>query len=273
MPPKKTAPRRVNKKKKVAKLSKPMVKAVKKIIDGNIEDKYKTVYPDATGSNPFNSALGSYTAGLPGIGKAYSLLPAIAQGLDEFDRIGNKLRPKSLVVKYTVSISPDYVGSTQTICRLLTMTDKSVKDYTNWGDIEASLTNEMFNLGNGSYQGASTVPQIVNWRINKKRFNVTHDKMFVLEKGAGDTPKFSNSYLGAITTHTNREVHEFTMRIPIPKVLNYPEGAASLYPSNFAPFWTMVWTQANIDNSSASNSWLASQPLVNFVAHFDYENA
>lgn len=261
---------------RVAKLSKPVAAAVQKIIRKDIEDKYQTVTLDDPYLAAYNlqlaSTLGSLTSGRPVIGARYGLLPDIAQGTGLSTRDGDSLRVKSMSADFTFSINPDYTQAFRIQCRLMCLVERSVKQYS---QMSVNAT-ELFTIGDGTVSTPVGLPIERNYRINTKKYQVLSDKHFLLEKSAGDIPKNGNGYLGTMSEIPTHLTHQLRVKVPCPSVLKYPTGTGApenAYPTNFAPFWCMTWSMANIDNSGAATAWQADLVQTQFVSHLVFEDA
>jgi len=97
------------KKSRSAKVSVNVKKYVKKAIDGEIQDKCDVLTILSTAGGSTNGLVRGYgidsSTANHGITTA-SVIPGVPQGTDEDKRIGNYVRPKSLVVNYTITALP-----------------------------------------------------------------------------------------------------------------------------------------------------------------------
>jgi len=259
------------------KVSKSLRIAVEKIISRDTEDKYNTNavgIMTQPGVLPLSSQPGSF--GSPLANTAYTLLPDIGQGTNYSQRLGDKIKPKSLVVDWVFSLAPLTVAgsSLPLMVRLLVLKDKEISGAQQVPT--TPLSTELLLLGNGSVGGAG-IPSIQNilTRVNRKRYTVITDKVMKLDKGSGSDPDPTNSSVGNLSDVSVNSVHRFRTRIPCPAALLYPTTAA-IFPSNFAPFFTVMWAQANGDLPAPGDPLPAiyvDPVAVAFVAHFDYEDA
>jgi len=279
------AKRPVRKANKVAKLSKPMRNAIVKVFHQNTEDKYAAVYPGAGGAvNPGApwAFPGSAIFQTPNILNTVALqtihpcLPPVQQGVASFNRIGDRIAPKSLMIKFSVTVNPAVVPVEDLVARLLILTDKSLKETdlliaspVNPG---TPIDTQLFDNGDGTYVGFTGVPRDLTQKVNRERYTVHHDRLIRITKGQGDLGNIPNVYQGNMTFASSAMSHELTLRVPLPKTLNYAQNNFA-YPTNAAPFWTLGFVQPSGDGSPAQIVALNNHLLVNYTSHFSYEDA
>jgi len=263
---------------KAATLSKSVTKAVQKIVRKDIEDKYQMASLDdpdwALINAELPTGLGLLSSGFPVLNRPYALLPKVVQGLDLATRSGDVIRPKSLSVDWTFSLNYTQPSALVVNCRLMCLVDRSVKSNTSVSSIP--LSTDLFLNQDSRVSGAKGTPIDQNYRINTKRYQVLHDKHFVLEKSAGSYPQFSNTYAGTTAVGTNRQVHRMRTLIKCPQTLKYdPTGipGGSMFPSNFAPFWCMAWNMPQVDTGTSGLAFMSNLVMVQFVSHLVYEDA
>jgi len=268
---------------KAATLSKSVTKAVQKIVRKDIEDKYQIGTLDDTYWNAIGAdlptALGAFSSGFPVWNRAYAILPQVPQGLDLASRTGDVIRPKSLSLDWSFSLNYNQPSALVINCRLMCLVDRSVKSNTALTTIP--LSTDLFYREDSRVAGVNGYPIEQNYRINTKRFQVLHDKHFVLEKSAGSYPQSSNGYAGTTAVGTNRQVHRMRTIIKCPQTLKYdPTGipTGSRFPSNFAPFWCMTWSMPNNDTGGSSGGggglgFASNLVMAQFVSHLVYEDA
>jgi len=278
--------RTVRKVNKVAKLSKPMKKAIVQVLHKQQEDKYAAIFPGQGGvvnpGAPWSGIAGApifMTPNIlnnPGLSTCHPLLPSIVQGVAAFQRIGDKITPKSLVVKFSITVNPAVVSVEDLVCRLFVLSDKSLKDTS---QIVSSPVNpgtpietELFDNGDGLYVGFVGKPRDITMRVNKSRYTVHHDRLIRIVKGQGDLGNIPNTYQGSMTFASSAMSHELTLRVPLPKTLTYAQNNFQ-YPSNSAPFWCLGFVQPSGDGTANQVVSLNNHILVNYTSHFDYEDS
>lgn len=272
MPPakKKTKTRRPAKKTKaVAKLSTPMKKAVRKLIHEQDEDKYVSIR-NLNENYPFPQ---TYTAGVAVLNP---LLPPIEQGVTVNTRVGNRIVPKALIVKFTITLTgaPTTNSSEAIWGRLFVLTSKSQKDTQylySTVDLQQLLLDGSATSTTGfrPYQGQ---PDDNNYLVNKRAFNVVKDSLIKLQRGFGTLPNAGNpvSYIGDATYVSPSMQHQITVRVPCPKTLIYSDND-DLYPTNFAPFFCFGYNMPMQTNPG--NAEIDYRVAINWMSHFTYEDA
>lgn len=243
--------------------SKPVVSLVravaKKVVADALEDKYARAEIQP-GGQPllFNSPITAYT-------ECYNMLPVITQGTDSMNRIGDKLRPKSLVVNLYITANGTLPTSMLQRVRLFVLEDKSIR---NWANISSTPIGTAL-LDFGSFLGGfSGLPNCELIRVNKRRYKVIKDSTVTLSKGTGLTPNVGGIN-GTQTFVSGQQYHKMTFKIPTPAVLHY-SSPMDPYPTNFAPFMCLGYTQPDGDAAPDSGVFKVA---VQFSSHLDYEDA
>lgn len=258
--PRKVMKKRVNNKKPVKPQSTALVRQVaKKVLADALEDKYARAELQEGGQPKlFNSSITTYA-------ECYPLLPKVVQGTDSMNRIGDKLRPKSLRVELYMVANGTLTTSMLNRVRLFVLEDKSLK---NWTSIETTPIGTQL-LDFGSFLGGfSGLPNCELIRVNKRRYKVIKDKIVTFNKGTGVTPNVGGIN-GTQIFVSGTQYHKITFSIPTPAVLHYASPLDS-YPTNFAPFMCLGYTQPDGDTAPDSGIFKIG---VQFSAHLDYEDA
>ena len=244
-------------------LTKPttaLVRAVaKKVVSDTLEDKYARAEIQAGGQPVlFNAAITAPS-------EQYNLLPSVVQGTDSHNRIGDKIRPKSLRVEVYVTANGTLTTSMLQRVRVFMLEDKTLKSWVNL--TSSPIATQLLDFG-AFLGGFSGLPNTELIRVNKRRYKVIKDKILTLSKGTGLTPN-TGGINGTQTFVSAQQYHKFTVRIPTPAVLHYASPGDS-YPTNFAPFLIAGYTQPDGDVAPDSG---VTKVAINFSAHLDYEDA
>jgi len=206
------------------------IKAVQKIISSNQETKqaFHTTGP----------SLVYYNSGIDSSGDMTQILPAISQGLDANNRIGEQIRAKSLNVKGYIRLNVnDVAESTKLTNVIVRMMVVSLKVRSSFPDAQGSTAQLQSLLKKGgTTTGFSGVLSDIYAPINTDLWTVHHDKKFYLSQS------FVNS-IGAsppsttVTHDISKTVKFFNFNVKCKnKVLKYDEDTASnIYPTNYAP--------------------------------------
>lgn len=243
-----------------------LVKAVAKaVVADALEDKYLT---SGSGATPtyFNAAISSNSEIMP-------LLPAMQQGTNSGDRVGDKIKPKRFRVDVVVTTNGQLNSSQLNLVRLFFLQDKSIRNSVALKDIALTqvgtpIATQLLDSG-GILSGFTGIPNQIMRRVNKQRYQIFKDKTLELISGTGQTPNASNGYNGTQVFVSGQQCHRFSVVIPTPAVLKYSQ-AADNFPSNFAPFLAVGYVQPD-GNATPDN--LIQRITVNWISHLDYEDA
>jgi hypothetical protein len=244
------------------------VKAVaKKVVSDQLEDKYQTRLSQTSGYPRL------YDASITGV---FPLLPSIAQGVESNNRVGDRIRPKRMRVDFVLTADSIQTSSLLVNCRLLILEDKAIKNSLDLLTIPGTqpgtpITTELLQYGT-NLAGYTSTPTDDMARVNYERYTVIKDIHKEICKGDGQGPNVTNSFIGAQTFVSGQVCHKFSVTIPTPKVLKY-SNALDLYPSNFAPFFVLGYVQPDGNIGNTLPTQLTQRIALNFVTHFDYEDA
>jgi len=257
MPFKRTrAPRRKFAKKRAnRKPSKSLVKIIQKQIHKDIEDKSKNVNYDLTAYNS------SITLGPD----ASKVIPSIAQGTDNGERIGDKIRMKSINIRGHMILSAPSIGN-QSNCRIgVRLMVVQPKRYSNDTDVTTYFNNWMpYLLDNGVSSNAYTgAIKDLYTPINRDAITVYYDKVHYLSS----TNVVVLSSVGVANEDLRYTTKMFNIRIPCKKVLTYLDGNET--PQNFAPM--VILGYSKLDGSSADT--IATNVSMAYVSACRYEDA
>jgi len=219
------------------------IKAVRKIIDSNQETKqaFHTTGP----------SLVLYNSGIDSSGDMSQILPAISQGLDANNRIGEQIRAKSLNVKGYIRLNVnDVAESTKLTNVIVRMMVVSLKVRSAFPDAQGSTAQLQSLLKKGgTTTGFSGVLSDIYAPINTDLWTVHHDKKFYLSQSyvnvTGASPPTAT-----IAQDISKTVKFFNFNVKCKnKVLKYDEDTASnIYPTNFAPMILLGYSY--LDGSS-----------------------
>lgn len=215
-----------------ARKARPSVKqVVRKEIQRMAEDK--TVMLQVT-NQLHNSSITS--------GDCYALMPPVPQGTDDWNRVGDKLRPKWLRVKGYVSLDFDVVHNTPALSpsgrgdpiyvRVIAFTQNNVKS----GGITLVQPSLLFRGPAGSAVSFTGGPYDLLNDINTDLFKVLLDKRVEL------IPQVQNSYTAPLP---HGATHFFTFKIKCPAVLKY-DNSSNNFPNNFNPIIACGYGYTNL---------------------------
>lgn len=245
-----------------------LVKAVaKKVVRDNLEDKYQTRLNQSTGYPRL------YDAGITAV---YPLMPVINQGTASNERVGDRIRPTRMRVDFTFTANWSIPSSLIANVRILVLNDKAIKSTPDLAQIPGTqpgtpITTELLQYAS-SLAGYTSTPTDDTARVNYERYSVIKDIHKEVIKGAGLGPVATNSFVGDQVFVSPNTTHKFSVVVPTPKILKY-SNATDLYPSNFAPFFVLGYCDPNGNTGNVAENWLTQRIALNFITHFDYEDA
>lgn len=235
--------------------SKSLVKIIQKQIHKDIEDKSKNVNYDLT----------AYNSPISVASDASKIIPSILQGTDNGERIGDKIRAKSINIRGHIILSAPTI-SNQSNCRIgVRLMVVQPKRYSNDTDVTTYYNNWMpYLLDNGANSvGFTGAIKDLYTPINRDAINVYYDKVMYLSS----TNIVVLSSVGVANEDLRYTTKLFNIRIPCRKVLTYLDGNET--PQNFAPMVIMGYVK--LDGSTLDS--LSSNVSMSYVSHFKYEDA
>jgi len=207
----------------------------------------------------------AFTSGITSTNELYTLLPAVSQGTQDWQRIGNEIQPVALINKIKVAMVSRSVPSVSVYVDLFFLTSKTIKDYHLNAQI---LTDKLMNVGDGTnapYDGTSFTAM---YPINKTLYSVIKHKRIKLQKSdnnpnqlwtTGEEPSSSTSYYST----------EFSIKIPVPKKLKYRDSTQA-WPTNYYPFMCAGFHATDQNGDTA----LLSAPLrIQAQSHLYFKDA
>lgn len=198
---------------------------VKKMINKSSETK-------RVGWVPFDHV--SFNGAVNTLSDIYQVIGSMSEGTDYNQRIGDKIRPRSLTVKVMVGLNP--LGGTIT---------KDIRVRCMIGSFKSIKTNGQLALtapfGQLLDYGGSAGPQMYLGDqvsalapMNPNVVRSYGDKSCLLTQGTNE--------------QETKNSHVFTFKVPVPATLHY-DDSTSAFPNNWAPFICLGY--AHTDGSSA----------------------
>jgi len=231
-------------KKTVAKLTKPMRRAVKAIVRGEAETKRTNWYQDFNDGTVTTKATGFYsTAGWAVQSNRITLnntdilrlIPSVAEGTDDYERIGTKIRPVSLNVKGQIRIRFSFLNAAvSTVPQNLTI-DLYVLQHVRLKDYNSlyGLNNftDLLETGGGATQAYSGVPINSAMRVANENYKVLQRRRITLRyAGVINAGVATQVPFAQPQDHTWYAEYNLNLTKHLPKVLTYPEGTSGAGP-------------------------------------------
>lgn len=204
-------------------------KLVRRIVNRGVEVKH-------VGQNVVNAA---FNSSISAAAECYPILPAVTEGTDGHQRIGDRIRPKYLIVKGHLQYDAGAQGNfiPPSTVRVMILTQKNIKlssDVSSRVDTDHLLKDNIGTDAARAYTGSmfdNLAP------INKDLFTVHMDRKFKmlaqLYTGLGNSSDTNTKTLSG-----TQRTYTFTKKIRCPKTLFFDDGNGSV-PNNFAPFVCM----------------------------------
>lgn len=248
-------------------LSKPAATAVSKVVKRVMSRGTETKYVSSQQDLSFNSTISSAA-------EAYPLCPAVPQGTDDYQRIGDKIKGKYLIIKGKVQYNTGFLDTAGTqfippsTCRVMILSQNNVKTS---GDVLAGRVDVAHllkdNVGTGAARPYSGTQYDNLAPINKDLFKVHMDKKIRLN--------WINHQIvvtdpGVSISHDvgNDRTKYFYCKIKLNKSMKFDDGTGN-FPNAFAPF--LCFGGVCDDGSSP---WTASTPYrVTFSSTLYFQDA
>jgi len=260
--------------KKVAKLSKPLRRAVKAIVRGEAETKRTNWYQDYNDGTVTTKATGFYsTSGWAVQSNRITLnntdilrlIPTVLQGTDDFNRIGTRIRPVSLNVKGQIRVrfgllnaAPATIPQNLTI-DLYVLQHVRLKDYNSLYGL--NNFTELLETGEGGTQAYSGVPINSAMRVASETYKVLHRRRITLRyAGVVNATVPDQVPFAQPQDHTWYSEYSLNLTKHLPKVLTYPEGNSGAGPS--PPVVVNAPTNSSIFMCMGYASWYSSPTFV-----------
>lgn len=224
------------KKKKVIKVKGPAMTSVVKVakaaakqaVKQAAETKFATANLET--NIPHNSAIGSADL-LP-------ILPRIPQGTDDWQRVGDTIRPTRLTIRGVVSMDRNYSTDNKVVLvRIVVLSAKATKNRTATTSLFGTFASQLLhpNLDGGiQVCGFDGDTNDINYPVNTDAFVVHYDKVHRIAMVAADGGSLEENPAGYF---------RWKKSIKLPAKLTYDPG--QLDPNNFCPFYGIGYAYAD----------------------------
>lgn len=236
-----------------------VAKVVKQVLARNVETKQ--AWAD-TGLFTVNEPINANT-------DVKYLLPNIAQGTDEGQRIGNSIRAKALYCKGHIMITQpqgasnsvlQYMSSySRVTARVMVVTFKpKPSQFSN--TTSSDMYTNLLQKGATTSAWSGSISDLYS-QINSELYTVHYDKRIMLETDTVNTVGTESSGF-SVAVSGRGSCRMFRFKIPYNKVLRYADGA--LQPSNANPFLIIGWVKMNGAAIDTDVQLLSTQVISNF---------
>lgn len=202
------------------------------------------------------------------VGDFNPALPTLTQGTDDYQRVGNKIQPKSLAVSLKIGLRAEDLSANSLIGVIYYGTSRTEKTWQNNNPLQTAAI-----LDNGD--GTNTIFGATRYDLTKpldKKIVNARRITFRLSKTAG----IQNSDNGGATTvpgnfSTSNGLSEktFMLRFKVPKTLVYQQNTATM-PTNYAPWYAIGFCHADGSPPQAADAQLVN---VNAKCHMYFKDA
>lgn len=243
-----------------------LYRMIQSMMNRNVETKYV--------ANNYNSQsvdLGPLWFASPNIVNVGSFNPAIpqmTQGVGDFQRVGNKVAPKTISVTLKVGFNALDLSANSLIGVIYYGTDRVSKTWQNNNPVTSA---SILDNGDGTDVTWAGLRNQLNLPIDNKLYNMKKIT-FRLSKSGG----IQNNDIGGVATQpgnfsTSNGLSEksFLLKFKAPKVLTY-NLQGDVYPVNFAPFYYIGFCHADGSALTAADRELVN---VSSKAHMWYKDA
>lgn len=242
-----------------SKIMKQMVRVAKATIARQAETKFVSVRQDLS----FNSSISS-------AGECYAITPALTQGVDDYQRIGDKVRGRYLYLKGHLQYNTAFISTPAvnnyvppSTVRVLILSQKNIKtngQISTTADVAHLLKDNVATGVGRSYTGGMTDNLAP---INKDLFKVHLDRkvkmkaIYQNDAGTGG----ASGWVGLPTMY-------FSCRIKLPATLYFDDQNGD-NPNNFAPFFCLGGV-----NDDGTSPYAIQQPYrVSWLSTLYYDDA
>lgn len=243
--------------KPVAKLTKPVKRAVNAMINRKIETKYVAEYRTNEDATPVSIYGDVWPQGTPnGNVQLYLALPNVSEGATDYTRTGDQINPTKLSTDIDLKFNTGAAlsGNTDTCAWDVTahIWYGFCRRYKNNDDINANqvaIVQNMMEVGNGQTIRFLGGPVSDQFSLNKEFVLLKHKKVRMYRPlGTQNTATTA----GGVTTYYPQIINK-KMRLSwkVPKVFKYNEQSS--WPENYAPF-IIIGYQHN-DGTQAANAF------------------
>lgn len=206
---------------------------VRKLIDRKTEDKFISWENAPGGTTTTGRVIGS-------IGSVIPLIREIQEGPASYQRLGDKIRPKYLMVRGYIAINNTVPVETAARVRLMVVSNKSSKNSNPAVapalPLGALLNDNLASAAPSVAHGYRGIADDDTSPVNSEQFVTHSDKHYDLIQ-AGKNPAVAP----ALGTGAMSVYRYFKIKVKCPAALDFTDPNGD-YPTNFAPFLLMGYS-------------------------------
>lgn len=242
-------------KKRATKLSKPMSKAIQRLIHKNVETK-QSFHERATAS---------YNSGINSSGDATRVLPNVGKSNDDNGRNGDQITVRSLVIKGAIVYNPSTgqygtYGNARIGVRLMVV---QPRQYFNLDDVQNNAATWLsYLLKKGGATATFTGALSDLWApINSDAIIKYYDKVIYM-----DAP-YQATAVGSVLMGQSTKLFSIPLKVKN-KILKYDTNVSGgVQPTNYAP--VVIMGYAHMDGSSPDTLTTALQLTYDTILNFE----
>lgn len=242
-------------------------KKVLRIVRGTEETKYVANAVDANRA-PLPALW--YTQGtIPAVGNFYPALPALTQGTDDYQRVGNKISPKSLAVSLRIGMNATDLSANSLLVVVYYGTSRTEKT---WQGQNPLPTPAILDNGDGTNSSFTATRSDLQKPMDKKLVNAKRI-VFRLSKTEGiqnGDQGGAATRQGNYSTSNGMSEKNLLLKFKPPKSMVFGQ-ATHTFPSNYAPWYAIGFCHA--DGTPATNAIDAELVNVNARCHLYFKDA
>lgn len=241
-----------------------LIRTIKQVVSSVNETK-QAYYNSGNTLTMFNS-------GIDAVGDLQQIIPNIANGTEDNQRVGQQIRAKSLNVKGFIKLNVnDVTDSTKlpsVIVRMMIVTMKTAGNF-NEAQAQGPKLGTLLKKG-GTTVAFSGILSDLSSEINRDVYSVHYDKKFYLNQSYVNATGVSPPST-IVAQDIKNTIKFFNINVKCKnRVLKYDEDVSSdLLPTNFAPFLLLGYSY--LDGSSPDT--LSTNVGLQYISTLNYEDA
>lgn len=251
-------------------------RAVRKAKSSNLVRKIKQVMSSLTETKQayYNSGntLTMFNSGIDSVGDLQQIVPNIANGVEDNQRVGQQIRAKSMNIRGYIKLNINDVNDSTklpaVVARMMVVSMKTAPNFTE-AQAQASKIGTLLKKG-GTTVSFTGLLSDIHAPINTDVFTVHSDRKYYLNQSYVNATGVSPPST-VLAQDVKNTVKFFNINVRCKnRLLKYDEDVSSdLLPTNFAPFILLGYSY--LDGSAADT--LSTNLGLQYISTFNYEDA